>query len=391
MLRARTFWRSSRDNAPPKLVRHLTTHCTNMSAEFNKEFSGLKCAGGFLIFLGIVFLPEVYISIPALIVGCSVGCCTQGSVSAVKQQAGCAKCCSITGIIFQALAIIAYIVVGVWFMTVVLAACELTAGMGGACSRRSLLENELGPMTTSDAISKHMPGYLPTFEHRFVDALAQFADWREKMTPPALFHEVDGVPVTLPLPDGGRMLTMSSDRCRTASDGDCDDGGVGSEFAICPLCSDVSDCGCTAACGCACSSRDLNDGICDDGGPGAEYARCAYGTDPVDCGYRGSGTSSNGTATGTGTGASDSDIDSMNQMMDQHCQNVREEVDRTCSFAMPVGVVILTVPTLFAILFFSAFGCVLCKLGNIENMSEVPVVGGVAMAQPAVIIQGGKV
>ena len=113
----------------------------------------------------------------------------------------------------------------------------------------------------------------------------------------------------------------------------------------------------------------------------------------MDCGYRGSGTSSNGTATGTGTGASDSDIDSMNQMMDQHCQNVREEVDRTCSFAMPVGVVILTVPTLFAILFFSAFGCVLCKLGNIENMSEVPVVGGVAMqmAQPAVIIQGGKV
>merc|ERR1719272_1954471 len=28
------------------------------------------------------------------------------------------------------------------------------------------------------------------------------------------------------------------------------------------------------------------DGLCDDGGPGSQYAICALGTDCVDCGYR---------------------------------------------------------------------------------------------------------
>ena len=91
-------------------------------------------------------------------------------------------------------------------------------------------------------------------------------------------------------------------------DGDCDDGGPGSEWSSCALGNDCSDCGprfqpppsppgapqppgvpwdlamCTDTCDYA------KDDACTDGGPGAEYSSwyyaCDMGTDCTDCGPR---------------------------------------------------------------------------------------------------------
>eukprot|EP00900_Chrysochromulina_parva_P002599 jgi/Chrpa1/1233/Chrysochromulina_OHIO_Genome00002577-RA len=72
-----------------------------------------------------------------------------------------------------------------------------------------------------------------------------------------------------------------------ASDGDCDDGGPGSEYgAWCVYGTDCIDCGprqpglCTNACYWS------SDAECDDGGPGSEFPVCLYGTDCIDCGLR---------------------------------------------------------------------------------------------------------
>jgi len=81
-----------------------------------------------------------------------------------------------------------------------------------------------------------------------------------------------------------------SDTCSHPSDGDCDDGGTGSEYAYCDLGTDCTDCGareiavpdgaCSETCGYA------SDGDCDDGGTGSEFSYCVVGTDCSDCGLR---------------------------------------------------------------------------------------------------------
>ena len=79
-----------------------------------------------------------------------------------------------------------------------------------------------------------------------------------------------------------------SQRRFTASDGECDDGGDGAEYSICPLGSDCSDCGERAVDGICISNCTGfgSDGDCDDGGEGSEFALCAIGHDCFDCGPR---------------------------------------------------------------------------------------------------------
>jgi len=102
------------------------------------------------------------------------------------------------------------------------------------------------------------------------------------------------------------------DNCNYASDNDCDDGGHGSEYAVCDICSDCADCGPRPASicsgsggggggggGCTNTCNYASDNDCDDSGPGSEYSMCALGTDCVDCGPRGGG------GGGTGNGCSD--------------------------------------------------------------------------------------
>ena len=99
--------------------------------------------------------------------------------------------------------------------------------------------------------------------------------------------------------------------CNYAFDGDCDDGGSGSEYTqYCQLATDCHDCGprvmtnrppsqpglapppVTAGGGgalidtCFNDCRYASDNDCDDGGSGAEYTLCYLGHDCIDCGPR---------------------------------------------------------------------------------------------------------
>lgn len=45
-----------------------------------------------------------------------------------------------------------------------------------------------------------------------------------------------------------RRRRLNDDSCMVANDGDCDDGGAGSEFGVCTRCTDASDCGLRSSC-----------------------------------------------------------------------------------------------------------------------------------------------
>lgn len=86
-------------------------------------------------------------------------------------------------------------------------------------------------------------------------------------------------------PPGNPMCT---DTCATPGDGSCDDGGKGHDFATCDWGTDCTDCGprygnppkCLETC------ETSKDGPCDDGGEGSDYSTCDWGTDCEDCGPR---------------------------------------------------------------------------------------------------------
>jgi len=67
--------------------------------------------------------------------------------------------------------------------------------------------------------------------------------------------------------------------CSHAFDGDCDDGGPGSEWSLCRADTDAGDCGEDS-----CSHNFDHD--CDDGGIGSEYSFCSRGSDRTDCNRR---------------------------------------------------------------------------------------------------------
>ena len=90
-------------------------------------------------------------------------------------------------------------------------------------------------------------------------------------------------PMPPPSPSPPPLDASCSNNCAHASDGDCDDGGSGSEFAYCPWASDCGDCGPR---GCSGDCAYSGDGACDDGGSGSTYNTCPHGTDCADCGPR---------------------------------------------------------------------------------------------------------
>ncbi len=83
------------------------------------------------------------------------------------------------------------------------------------------------------------------------------------------------------------VTATASAQCETScpydGDGECDDGGPGSDTSVCELGTDCSDCG-PRLCDNSCASAFDNE--CDDGGEGSLYDICEYGTDCGDCGVR---------------------------------------------------------------------------------------------------------
>ncbi|XP_077984197.1 uncharacterized protein LOC144438865 isoform X2 [Glandiceps talaboti] len=78
--------------------------------------------------------------------------------------------------------------------------------------------------------------------------------------------------------------TVCSETCEYSGDGECDDGGDGSDYDSCGLGTDCEDCGSRYVCSEICLYSD--DGECDDGGAGSLDSLCALGTDCEDCGSR---------------------------------------------------------------------------------------------------------
>ena len=95
--------------------------------------------------------------------------------------------------------------------------------------------------------------------------------------------------------------------CIWEGDGTCDDGGINSDFADCPIGTDCKDCGVRSSpggalvgvneaqrancdgktCGVGCDGDDADgDGVCEDGGVGSKFQSCGRGSDCVDCGPR---------------------------------------------------------------------------------------------------------
>ncbi len=93
---------------------------------------------------------------------------------------------------------------------------------------------------------------------------------------------------------GDIVIELCTDFCMFADDGECDDGGSGSDWAVCSYGTDCIDCGprtgddsiidLVPACDDSCEFA--FDGVCDDGGEGAEFIECELGTDCTDCGPR---------------------------------------------------------------------------------------------------------
>lgn len=80
--------------------------------------------------------------------------------------------------------------------------------------------------------------------------------------------------------------------CSFKFDGECDDGGPGSDFALCSFGTDCGDCGdrsddsAGVGAGCTNTCYYAGDGDCDDGGSGSDFSLCPLGTDCDDCGAR---------------------------------------------------------------------------------------------------------
>ncbi len=119
-------------------------------------------------------------------------------------------------------------------------------------------------------------------------------DGRSSGTPGSGADSSDDRPSSDPVPDG----YLCEDVCAFSFDGQCDDGGPSSDFAVCAFGSDCTDCGPRnpaddphpgpGSDSGTCSDTCLFafDGECDDGGRDAAFAICALGSDCTDCGPR---------------------------------------------------------------------------------------------------------
>ena len=360
-------------------------------------------AGCVLIFLGFMVLPNLLLSVPALVVGFAI-CCSSNSVDDLKRQMGCVKCWAITGVVTAIGGLFIVIIAGWAVLSSTHIACEAAAynttyhsstSPCGDTVGRMLAEGGRTGMTAHGAswsvggasgkpapsayeiVHAHMPGLWPALEASAASRLAA------ALSVPELYRIEHGAERRV-RDVHRRQLThadctvyatvRNDDSCNAASDGDCDDGGPGAEYAVCALGTDVSDCGCTSPMSTdapppnddSCVGTDLygsswvSDGMCDDGGPGAEFDACHLGSDVSDCGNR-----SSSAASFTWT---------------PDCDELRGAISDVCDLHGS-SVVVVVGAGLLTTLFIAAFSCVLCKAGSIEAAPSRPPMNVAVRAQ----------
>ena len=100
--------------------------------------ASLRCAGIVLLVFGIlggIISPTGPLWV--FIVGCTLVCCAEPGDEGLRKQASCARCVSITGIVFSAIFLIAFIVGGAWLLTAQDSFCNaIDEFYGQGCYRR---------------------------------------------------------------------------------------------------------------------------------------------------------------------------------------------------------------------------------------------------------------
>lgn len=108
-----------------------------------------------------------------------------------------------------------------------------------------------------------------------------------------LLHSLSRVQIMLSATQDppSRIFNGCTNICQYASDGVCDDGGLGSALSYCDYGSDCFDCGQRPETTFACSNTCVkaNDGVCQDVGTNCSdcaLSTCSFGTDCLDCAPR---------------------------------------------------------------------------------------------------------
>jgi len=306
-----------------------------------EDLSSIRCWASLLLVLGIICIFEIYISIPALIVGCMVAC-GPATLESLKPNLGCVKCASITGIVFSSIGLALGGVVGILFLTTVYTGCEVShTYVDATCTStgRMLEAHPFELPTTNHSLELALPmerlpfhAYLPFMPAALETGLAQALRHKLPSNLPA-FHWPDDEAPLIGSPKRGLQtaLPIANDNdCSAASDGYCDDGGPGSEYDFC---------------------RDY-----------VEEAR-----DEEDCGFRSTGTTFGYQGTTGG------------------CGDVREVVGAYCGWLITIGWLAIIFCAGLSLILLIAFTCVCCKAGRLEIAAVAePTMSGVGM-QPAAV------
>jgi hypothetical protein len=152
--------------------------------------SSIKCWGTVLIVLGVICIADISVSIPALVVGCSVVC--QSDLAVLKSSIGNIKCCAITGIVFAVIGICVGIGVGLLALTLWTGTCEAAHQLTG-CSSGRRLESMMAEGLPASEVSlpdNPMMDLLPDVPRRLLEASLT---WAFTQSLPQLFRIEDGV------------------------------------------------------------------------------------------------------------------------------------------------------------------------------------------------------
>lgn len=353
----------------------------------DQEVSHLRCAATWCLVCGILYLPGLLVSVPAIVTGSVILCCGGPTIATLKGQLGCARCSAITGIIFAVLTVIASIVAGALYVGPVFHACEVALGSDlgdyniDYCAGRRLEPDTLGEGSKPAPRSSEMLfGGLTVLTHG-------------RPVKPFGWAEIDKQFKTLNAPalrmEHGRDLQSS---CLYTYNGVCDDGGPGSEHSICSCGTDVVDCGrdpslCPSAIHSVCASI-----------PGACYQCCSY----ADCINNPSGSDCDSVPS-LCTSASDGgsgQCTPYQSLAATCCASARASaqlpppsrspppprstgensryipsytcatIENACNYAKTLGLVLLIYPPVICIVLIISFSYVVRRSGNVAALSD---------------------
>ena len=223
---------------------------------FDEQASSIKSLGIATLIFAILIAPDLVVSIPAFFVAGNLVCCMARDQRGFVAQSGTLRCCSITGIILSILNILVTLGIGMLFLTQVYTACTMANAyltIGCSTSRRMLsneqpllnLVNSLGAFDkhSLSSMSKPLPQFYRT-EANGEQTLLAHSFWFSTSVSKEILQTV---PAHLRLPVASKhrrhLQLVNDNSCASASDSDCDDGGPGSEYSICDVGTDMTDCG----------------------------------------------------------------------------------------------------------------------------------------------------